>query len=93
MEIKLQLKEDYEVVKLYQILRTKRNLYENENYKHIDMIRLLEGNENNEVAKGRLRHEKECLIWNNEEIEFIDNLMEQLEPIVDHVSGIMGREE
>ena len=39
MEIKLQLKEDYDVVELYQILRTKRNLYEEDHYKHTGMIR------------------------------------------------------
>ena len=91
MEIKLKLREDYDVVELYQMLCTKRNLYVEDNYRHTDMIRLLDGNENNEVAKERLRSEKDSLRWNNEKIEFIENLIKQLEPIVDEVLGMLRK--
>lgn len=83
MELKINLEDKYDVVKLFQLLGNKKKEYVNDNYRHIEMIELLEGNDNNKKAQGRLEHEKHCMRMNNEHIEFIDRVMSQLEPIVD----------
>ena len=83
-KLELNLNDEYDVVTLYQMLYNERKEYENDNYRHMDMIELLEGNNSNEKAKGRLRHEKDLLRSNNKKIEFIDNIINQLKPIVDN---------
>ena len=83
MEIKLNLETEYDAVILYQMLWTKRASYESERSKHIDMIELLEGNDKNEKAKSRLDGEKHSKRLNDEKIEFLDNLLNQLKPVVD----------
>lgn len=83
MEIKLNLTKEYDVVTLFQLLGNEKTKYTNDNFKHMDMISLLEGNNDNEKAKCRLEHERHCMRLNNEKIKFIDNLMSQLEPLVD----------
>ena len=83
MEIKLNLVDEYDVVLLSQILHNKKTSVENSNHEHVDMIRLLEGNTNNERAMERLEAEKHSMRMNNERIEFLDGLLNQLEPLVD----------
>lgn len=83
MEIKLNLVDGYDVVLLSQILHNKKTSVENSNHEHVDMIRLLEGNTNNERAMERLEAEKHCMRMNNKKIEFLDGLLNQLEPLVD----------
>ena len=83
MEIKLNLVEDYDVVLLFQILNNKKESHERANHEHVDMILLLEGNTNNERAMERLEAEKHCMRMNNEKIEFLNGLLNQLEPLVD----------
>lgn len=88
MEIKLNLAEEYDVVTLFQLLGNEKTGYVIDNFKHMDMISLLEGNCNNEKARNRLEHERQCMRMNNEKITFIDNLINQLEPLVDkHFNG------
>ena len=83
MEIKLNLVDGYDVVLLFQVLHNKKTSYEKANHEHVDMIRLLEGNTNNERAMDRLDGEKHSMRMNNERIEFLDGLLNQLEPLVD----------
>lgn len=83
MEIKLNLANEYDVVLLFQILHNKKTNHENSNHEHVDMIRLLEGNTNNERAMERLEAEKHRMRMNNDNIEFLDGLLNQLEPLVD----------
>lgn len=83
MEIKLNLVDGYDVVSLFQILHNEKISVENSNHKHVDMIRLLEGNTNNKQAMERLEHEKHCMRMNNEKIEFLDGLLNQLDLLVD----------
>ena len=83
MEIKLNLATEYDAVILYQMIWNERSRYESERNKHIDMIELLEGNDKNEKAKNRLKGEEHSKRLNDEKIEFLDNLLNQLKPIVD----------
>lgn len=87
MEIKLKLEKGYDVVTLRRFLYNKRKDFENDNHRHVDMISLLEGNENNEKAIDRLRYEKDRLKDNNNYITFIDGILCQLEPLVDKQIG------
>ena len=87
MEIKLTLLKDYDVYELYRILSNERRRLEAENSKHTDMIRLLVGNENNEWAKSRLDGENCGMRINNGYIEIIDNITNQLKPLVHKVIG------
>ncbi len=87
MEIKLKLEKGYDVVTLHRFLYNKRKDFENDNHRHVDMISLLEGNENNEKAIDRLRYEKDRLKDNNNYITFIDGILCQLEPLVDKQIG------
>ena len=88
MEIRLNLTEEYDVVSLFQLLKHERVKYINDNCKHMDMIKLLEGNDNNETAKHRLEHERHCLRMNYKKMDFINNLIDQLEPLVNkHVNS------
>ena len=83
MEIKLNLANEYDIVLLFQILHNEKTSVENSNYEHVDMIRLLEGNTNNERAMERLEADKHRMRMNNEKIEFLEGLLNQLEPLVD----------
>ncbi len=85
MEIKLNLLDEYDVYELYRILGNEHRSLEQENYKHIDMIELLKGNENNELAMRRLEHENHCMRINCDYMKIIDNIRNQLEPLVDKV--------
>ncbi len=85
MEIKLNLLEEYDVYELYRILGNEHRRLEQENYKHIEMIELLEGNEDNELAISRLDHENHCMEINNGYMQIIDNIRNQLRPLVDKV--------
>ena len=87
MEIKLKLEKEYDVVTLHQFLYNRKKDYENDNHRHVDMISILEGNENNEKAINRLRYEKDRLKDNNKYITFIDGILCQLEPLVDKQIG------
>lgn len=87
MELKLNLAKEYDVVTLHRFLYNKRKEFENDNHRHMDMISLLEGNENNENAINRLRYEKDRLEDNNKYITFIDGILCQLEPLVDKQIG------
>lgn len=87
MELKLKLENEYDVVTLHRFLYNKRKDFENDSYRHMDMISFLEGNENNEKAINRLRHEKDLLRDNNKDIAFIDGILCQLEPLVDQQIG------
>lgn len=82
MEIKLNLLKEFDAYTLFNILIHERNKIARENCEHKDMAYLLEGNENNEKAKGRLDYEMHCMRLNNEKLEVIDNLIEQLKPMV-----------
>lgn len=88
MEIKLNLLKEYDVYELYRILGNEKGRLLRENYKHNEMIELLNGNENNECAKGRLDHETHRKRMNIDIIEIIDNIMNQLRPLVDKAIGI-----
>lgn len=83
MEIKLNLAEEYDVVMLFQLLHNRKQDYVKDNYRHMDMISLLEGNDNNEKAQYRLEGERHSMRMNNDKIKFMDNLISQLEPLVD----------
>ena len=87
MEIKLNLLEEYDVYELYRILGNEHSRLEQENYKHIEMINLLEGNEDNELAMGRLDHENHCMEINYNYMKIIDNIRNQLKPLVDKAIG------
>lgn len=87
MEIKLKLENEYDVVTLHRFLYNKRKDFENDSYRHMDMISLLEGNENNEKAINKLRYEKDRLEDDNKYIAFIDGILRQLEPLVDKQIG------
>ena len=87
MEIKLNLLEDFDVYKLYIILGNEKAKLERDNCKHKDMIKLLVGNENNVWAMQNLDHENHCIEMNNNDLEIIDNIRNQLEPLVDKVLG------
>ena len=87
MEIKLNLLKEYDVYELYRILGNEKSRLIKENCKHKEMIELLNGNENNECAKSRLDHENHCMGMNNDYIEIINNILNQLRPLVDKVVG------
>ena len=82
MEIKLNLTDSFDVVRLYQLLVNRKMEYEDDNHNHTDMISLLEGS-NTEKAKNRLDYENHCLKINNREVEFINNIIKQIEHFVD----------
>lgn len=88
MEIKLNLLEDYDAYKLFILLGNKKSALEQENCKHHDMIKLLVGNENNELAISRLESERNHIKRNNEDIQIIDNIRNQLKPLVEEVIGL-----
>lgn len=79
MEIKLNLKNEGEVVDIYQILRNERTLQVGKSCDSQDMIELLKGNEGNVAAKNRLRCEQQLLQIYHKKIQFIDQLIAQLE--------------
>ncbi len=83
MEIKLNLLDEYDVYELYRMLGNEYSRLKQENYKHIEMIDLLRGNENNELAMRRLEHENHCMGINCDYMNIIDNIRNQLEPLVD----------
>ena len=83
MEIKLNLSSERDAYELFVILTNAKNKLEQENCAHKDMVKLLKGNETNDLAKARLEHENHCIRLNNEKIEIIDNFKIQLEPLVD----------
>lgn len=78
MEIKLNLIDEYDVIVLHNLLNNEKMRCVKDNCSHKDMMDLLEGNNDNEKAKGRLEHEKHCTRLNNEKIKVIDNLINQL---------------
>ena len=87
MEIKLNLLKENDVYELYRILGDEKSRLVQDNYKHIDMIKLLVGNYNNELAKEQLDCENHCVNINNNNIIIIDNIRDQLRPLVDKVVG------
>lgn len=82
MEIKLKLSSKYDAVELHQLLGNEKIKYVNDNYRHLDMIELLEGS-NSEKGLSRLDAEKHSMRMNNKQIAFIDNIMSQLESYVE----------
>lgn len=80
MKIELEFKDEQEIDELYyQIVYRKENL-DLERDKHIEMIKLLTGNESNEYAQLALRRHicnKEFL---DKQITIIQSVLEQLEP-------------
>ena len=80
MKIELEFKDEQEIDELYyQIVYRKENL-DLERDKHIEMIKLLTGNESNEYAQLELRTHicnKEFL---DKQITIIQSVLEQLEP-------------
>ena len=83
MIVDLNFKRSYDVYELFRLLNNEKTRLQHENCDHFDMIKLLEGNETNEKAKNRLGYEKDCVRKNNEHIEFLNGLLDQLEPMVD----------
>ena len=87
-EITLNLLDEFDVYELHLILYNKKKEITDDTYRRMDLIRLLEGNEKNEEAKNRLRHENDMITHNNDKIKIIDNLLEQLLPLVDRQIGL-----
>jgi hypothetical protein len=88
VEIKLNLSSERDAYELFVILNNIKNELEQENCNHKDMVKLLEGNKTNDLAKVRLDHENLCIQLNDEKIEIIDNFRTQLEPMVDKYLGL-----
>lgn len=87
MEITLNLLEEFDIYYLFIMLGNLKHEYEQENYKHIELVKLLEGNDKNEDAQSRLIYEKDCMRSNDEKIKILDNIREQLGPKVDKIIG------
>ena len=83
LEIKLNLENKSDVVLLFQILEYKYNECKKDNRIQMDLIEMLEGNNNNKRAVSRLHYAKSRVEKNNQQMEIIEDIMEQLKPIVD----------
>lgn len=97
MQLKINLENDFDVYTLHLILHHERITRVNDNEKHEGMIKLLTGtplsNQTNikkliqnttlnEKAKEQLNYEISLMDKNNKTIKIIDNIMNQLSPIV-----------
>ena len=82
MQLKINLENDFDVYTLHLILHNERITRVNDNEKHEEMIKLLTGVSLSEKAKERLDYETSLMDKNNKTIKIIDNIMNQLSPIV-----------
>lgn len=86
-EVTFTLLNEFDIYHLFILLGNEINSYKNSNYKHLELIRLLEGNDNNVAAQEKLKFEKERIRDNNEQIKILDNIRIQLQSRVDKVIG------
>lgn len=64
-----------------------KRFLEASNCKHKEMIALLDGNENNKLAKERLKHEINCLKDNEEQIKNFNHFIKKTELLINKIVG------